>query len=453
MDTRTPLGPGWWLARLIASLGERRAYYDLRDAYVSGSPPLPDIPHAHREAYQRLLRLARVNFAELVVEAVRERMRVVGFRSGASGDSELDSIMWGIWQANALDADQQLVDRASLGMGDAYVIVGPVDDDTGAPLITPEDPRQVITAHDPSRRRKVTAALKVYRDEVDGSDVAKVFLPGRVVTARRAPSVDGTFAYDAMGWTVTGDEDLVAVDGVPVPVVPVVRFSNRASGDASAPGRSELDGSIDTLDRINHMVLQRVVIATAQAFRQRAVRGSLPTKDELGNDIDYGPIFAPDPGALWQLPDGVDIWESQQADLGPILSSVRHDVQDLAASTRTPLFYLTPDAANGSAEGASLAREGLIHKVGDRIASASESWEQVSAVALRFAGITAPSDIEAIWQPPERFSLAERYDAASKAAGAGVPWGSVMSDVLQFTPQQVERMRAEKAAETLLTGA
>jgi hypothetical protein len=56
-----------------------------------------------------------------------------------------------------------------------------------------------------------------------------------------------------------------------------------------------------------------------------------------------------------------------QVDLGPVRQAIRDDVQDLAAVTRTPLFYLTPDAANGSAEGASLAREGLVFKTEDRI--------------------------------------------------------------------------------------
>src|SRR5690606_20210495 len=107
-----------------------------------------------------------------------------------------------------------------------------------------------------------------------------------------------------------------------------------------------------------------------------------------------------------------EIWESQQVDIGPILNSVRHDVQDLAAVTRTPLFYLTPDATDGSAEGASLAREGLIFKTRDRLSQAGESWEQVMALAFLFAGDRERAsvvDMETIWLPPERHSLAERY--------------------------------------------
>jgi hypothetical protein len=238
---------------------------------------------------------------------------------------------------------------------------------------------------------------------------------------------------------------------LPALVVPVVRFPNRA--DLAGWSMGEFEDVTDVLDRINFMLLQRLVIAAVQAFKQRAIKGDLPSHDAAGNEVDYAGIFRADPGALWQLPEGVDIWESGQSDLAGILSSVRHDIQDLAAVTRTPLFYLTPESNQGSAEGASLAREGLVFKTEDRLAQTGESWEQVMSLAFLFAGDdqrAARGDMEILWASPERFSLAERYDAAVKAQAAGVPWRTVMGDVLQFSPQHVSRMEAERAGEVLL---
>lgn len=446
IDTTAPASPGWWLNRLIKRLGDRQASYNQFDRYYRGEADLPEGAEGCRAAYRNLQRKARLNFGELVVEATRERMMVTGFRTGPSEDRETDSEAWRFWQANSLDADQALVDRPTLSMGDGYVIVGPVDDEIGAPVITPEDPRQVITEHDPIRRRKVIAALKVFADDVTGRDRAYLYLPGRVIQASRPMGGAGSFNFSSSGW------EWVSEELMPFQQVPVVRFMNRAGLDMGVAGRSELDGSLDTLDRINHMVLQRVVIATMQAFRQRAIKG-VPIVDSKGVDIDYSGVFSPDPGALWLLPDTAEMWESQQVDLTPVLSSVRHDIQDLAASTRTPLFYLTPDAANGSAEGASLAREGLVHKVLDRIAQSGESWERVMSLAFLFSGDlerASQVDTEVVWQPPERFSLAEKYDAAVKARAAEVPWRSVMSDVLQFSPQAVERMETERATDAFL---
>jgi hypothetical protein len=60
--------------------------------------------------------------------------------------------------------------------------------------------------------------------------------------------------------------------------------------------------------------------------------------------------------------------------------------------------------------------------------------------------------MEVLWKSPESFSLAERYDAASKAQASGVPWRTVMTDILQFSETQVARMEAERSADLLLDG-
>jgi hypothetical protein len=112
-------------ARLVAEkaltkLGDAAPRYDLLDSYYTGDAMHPDqrqqsgpgrVPAADG--------VARTNFAELVVEAVRERMKPVAFRTGAQGDDNGDAEAWRIWQANSLDADSALVHRASLSMADA----------------------------------------------------------------------------------------------------------------------------------------------------------------------------------------------------------------------------------------------------------------------------------------------------------------------------------------------
>lgn len=450
IDTRTAESPGWWMARLMRKLNDVAPHYDMLDSYVDGTARIP--VHTHKEvkkAYRQMMRMAHTNYAEMICEAVRERMMPQGFRTGVNHDLTGDNEALRLWQANSLDADCDLVHRPSLGMGAAYVIVGDVDPDIDAPLITAEDPRQVVVEYEPGRRRKVRAALKVFGDDVAGLDRAYLFLPGQVHKAARKGSPMTAPPLNMNGWEQS-DELQTLPAGIGVPVVP---FLNRANNFMRP--MSEIEGHLGLLDRINFMILNRLEIATLQAFRQRAVQG-VPNKDDQGNDIDYEDIFANDPSALWIMPETAKIWESGQVDLGPILNAVRHDVQDLAAVTRTPLYYLTPDAANGSAEGASLAREGLIFKAADRIRAAGESWEQVMCLAFRFAGDEARAkrgDMEVIWAPPERHSLAERSDAAVKAMAAGVPWRTRMSEIMQFSPQTVERMAAERVEDALVEAA
>lgn len=450
LDTSTP--QGLLFTRMLKRLGTRQRRYNLLNSYYENTCALPVNADPNvRESYHRLMQFCRTNFAELVVEAVRERMNPVGFRTGADGDENGDKEAWAIWQANSLDADSKLVHRAQLTMGEAYVIVGPVDDDLGVPVITPEDPRQVITEHDPIRRRKTVAALKVFHDDTAGVDRGYLYLPGEVWRAKRPRGKSTAFTYTAAAWEWDLEED---EPGVTLPgVVPVVRFVNRANLANEPTGEFETHRSI--LDRINYTVLNRVEIATMQAFKQRAIKG-LPKFDENGLEIDYSRVFESAPGAIWNIPEIADIWESKEVDLSGIRSAVRDDIQDLAAVTRTPLFYLTPEAANGSAEGASLAREGLVFKALDRLTETGESWEQVEALAFAYMGDeqrAKRADMEIMWASPERFSLAERYDAASKAQAAGVPWRETMTYILGFSPQEVDRMEAERNADLLRAAA
>lgn len=438
LDIKTPGSVGWWLDRLLVKLVEARPGYQRLDDYYTGEIAVPSVAtKAVRQAYQRLMKMSKTNFAELVVEALRERVEPNGFRTGAQGDAIDDRTAWGYWQANSLDADFALITSACFSMGASYGMVGDVDEELGVPVMTPEDPRQVITEQDPVRRRKAIAGLKMWCE--GGEDIAFLYLPGLVFKFRRR-SNDPVTEFELDG----------PVMELPAPIVPIVRFACRP--DMFGRARGEFEPHLGILDRINYTVLSRLEIATLQAFKQRAIKG-IPTEDRDGNQIDYDDMFSADPGALWLLPATADLWESGAVDLGPIRQAIRDDVQDLAAVTRTPLFYLTADATNGSAEGASLAREGLIFKAKDRLAQLGESVEQWMSMAFLMAGDTVRAnraDMEVLWAPPERFTLAERYDAASKAAGAGVPWRTVMETVLQFGPQEIERMEAERAADALL---
>lgn len=458
IDTSRPLSPGWWLNRLVCELSQRVTDLERLDCYYRGDPPVPTMPKNCRPVIQHLVRKCRANWANLIVEAVRERMRVVGFRTGAAGDELGDELAWQIWQANNLDADSGMVHRAKMAMRDAYVIVGDIDPETELPLITPEDPRQVITAHDPVNRRKVVAAVKVFCDDIADVDRAYVYLPGEVWRAERkrgsVPIYERgrrqgreraarTLLLNGSDWDWVGEPDRLPTDRVPV-----VRFPNRA--DLYGRSLGEFEDVTDDIDRINIMLLQRTVIAIMQAFRQRAIIGQLPAEDENGNKIDYDSELSMDPAALWQLPADVTMWESAGVDLTPILESVKADVRDLAATTRTPMFYLFPDAANGSAEGATLQREGLVFKVADRIIEASDPWETVMSLAFEVLGDAeraSQRDTEAIWQSPERFSLSATQDANLKAKAGDVPWRTRMLDILGYSPQQVDRMEAERVAE------
>lgn len=444
-DIREPNTPGWWLKRCADKLlGRQKRVQGLIDR-LEGNGPLPQVSDNVREAYKAFQKKARTNWAELIVEAVRERMVNTGFRTAAAAGEAGDDEALRIAQASGLAVELADVLQMMLAAGDGYMIVG-FDDTRRMPIITGEDPRQVVTIHDPVQQRVVRAGLKMFHDPEETRDYAFLYLPGRLHVAtrrvrRHASNQAVTFSPATWNW----DEDRGGLEGEALPgnVVPVVRFRNRR-------GVGEYELHTDLLDRIDHMVLQRLVIATFQAFKQRAIKG-LPDEDDDGEEIDYDDVLSSDPGAWYKVPKDVDFWESSTVDLTPLLNGSKDDLRSLAAVTRTALSYLAPDMAAGSAEGASLMREGQIFRTEDRIARATESLKDVMSLAFQFMGDTQRADrsrLQPLWASPERLSMSERGDAASKAQD--MPRRERLIRIWGVTPDEADRMMSELAAESLL---
>ena len=74
------------------------------------------------------------------------------------------------------------------------------------------------------------------------------------------------------------------------------------------------------------------------------------------------------------------------------------------------MSVLSPDAANQSAEGAALMREGLVCKAEDRCHRAGPSWDALVRLGLELEGAGGLA-VETQWSPCERQSLSERYAA------------------------------------------
>lgn len=466
IETEVAYSPGWWMRRLFNMLVDRRrrTRLQLMLDYHRGHAPLPQGAENAREAFEAFQRKARSNFAELIVSAMSERMTPVGFRTALDDDATGDAEVGSLWVRAGLDVSASDVHDLMLALGEAFVIVGPLDDETGAPLVTCEDPRYMVADVDPANPRRLLAALKVLHDDAAQEDRAYLFVPGEVHVAVRkatvpdipkglAPPYSPTgrerlgalMAFDSKSWEWSADRS----GALPHSRIPVVRFLNKY-------GLGEFEAHTDLLDRINHQILQRMVIATMQAFRQRAVKGLplvYPEEHPLaGQEIDYAKVFTADPAALWQLPATAEMWESAAVDLRPILDAVRDDLEHLAAVTRTPMHMLSPAGENQSAEGASLSREGLVFKVEDRITRTSHPWAQVMSLALLHAGQPDRADLaklQTIWAPANRLSLSERADAATKLKDV-LPKRTLLIEVFGMSPAEADRTMSEITEEQLL---
>jgi hypothetical protein len=107
------------------------------------------------------------------------------------------------------------------------------------------------------------------------------------------------------------------------------------------------------------------------------------------------------------------------------------------------LHVITPDAAKGSAEGASLMREEHVYAVEACRTHADRPWARVMATAFAYMGDTERmqvAKIEPMWGPAERHSLNEMASAAAQAA-ASLPREAIQRDIWQYPPAEVQNLR------------
>lgn len=477
LDFDTPRSPTWWARVLVKQLVDRRLSLswrrdtynregvrpplDLLADYLRGEPPLTGFEKTWKPAAREFLRMSRMNYAELIVGSVSDRIVPIGWRTAANDDRLGDAEAKRISDLNRLPLIFGDSVRNMLSMGDGYMIVGPVDESTGAPVITAEDPRDVITAEDPATGRALVG-VKVYRDDWDASDRVHIYVkgtPGRVYTlinrAKTSQVGRAGMRISAIGsqwefFAEAGGEQGQVFPGAMNGRVPVVRFTNQG-------GVGEFEPHLSALDRINDGIFERVTIAKLQAFRQRAFKGLPDVYPEdhpkAGETIVYDEeAFAADPGALWRLPPDVDIWESSPIDLNPIIAAINDDVEKLAAVTRTPLHMITPDAASGSAEGATTMREAHEFRLKDRITRCEYGSAEVMSLAFAWKGDIERSPVEqikTIFAPTVHYSLEQKMAAAAQAKAAGLPLASIFTDIMGYAPSDLARLEAERADDLL----
>lgn len=407
---------------------------DLLADYRRGDPPLHDVHQGWKPYVRQFVRMGRLNIAGLLVKSTRNRMSLRDFRTAAQDDEMGDAEARKIMLNNELAIVSRDVHDWLLTFGDSYTLTTPPSGRREHSLITAEDPRQMVTMDDPATGQPI-AGFKLFRDEWDDEDIAYLYLPNGAIRRATAPGAttisDGPFRFNAKRWTFNDKADQKTPGGR----FPIVHFRNES-------GVGEFEEHIDSLDRINDKIFNEWWTSKIQAFRQRAVK-NLPDSDDDGEEIDYSDMFTASPDEMWQVPADVEFWESTPVDLNPIVTSIQKDLERLAAAASQALHTITPDAAGGSAEGASLMREEHLYKIEDRVARVDRKWAATMSNAFAFQGDNGRADVTKIlplWGPLERFSLEQKASAASQLRGI-YPTEAIWTDVMQQPPSEVANLR------------
>lgn len=442
MSERTP---SEWLNILTKKLDSQIKKVESLRRYMTGQAPLPEMGENLREQWEKFQRKSVTNSAGLIVSTLAERIIPNGVTIGDGNNDALMGRARRIWRDNRLDVVFADAIYDCLGVGVAYLLIQA--DEDGKATITSEDPLQVYSVPDPLRPWKSVAAIKVWRDTIDKTDHLIIWADGMESHWSRQ-SYDG----DKILSNVVGKWDLdtqAEYEGS----VPVMRLDNKGY-------KSEFEDHTGLIDRINWGILQRLCTTAMQSFKQRALEtpteqagDGLPEVDENGDQIDYKDIFVAGPGALWELPPGVKLWESSATDIRPMLDAVKDDWRELAAVTQTPLSIMLPDSANQSASGAEAPQKQLVSKARDRINRLQPAMALTLVKALKLEGTNLGEEtLEVLFEPPHAVSITEKYAAAAQAKAAGESLESIQRNILGYSPEQIATDRQQRLSEQFALG-
>ena len=380
-----------------------------------------------RRTFKTFLAESGANFCELVVNAVAERLTVVGFHfAGADDDA------WQIWQASHMDADSQLAQMDALVTGSGFVLVQPEEDNPTGVELTVESPLEACVIYEPGGHRRRVAGYKRYSDDGGTNQTEVLLTPDQIITW--LPRARGPVVEDN-----------------PAGFVGLVEL--RPQPQTHGWPRSELHSAIAFQDRIHTTIFNRLVATDYGAFRQVWATGIRIAREVIkGEGGDTVRVVRPfDVGAnrlLTNENEGGRFGAFPESTLGGYLASVEQDVNHMAAITQTPPHYLLATMVNLAADAIKAAEAGLVSKAGRRQLFLGEDYEEVMRLALRLTGNPAATDVEAevVWRDPETRSLGQLVDSLVKMRTLGVPI-EVLWQRYGATPQEIKQWRELAAAE------
>ena len=420
-----------WIAAQEESL---RKWYTLYEQYYEGE---------HRTQLTRRLRQFlprdldfRVNFCEVVVDALVERLRVASFNAPES-DKFTDWIQE-MWAANRMDMEQITVHTEAVMKGDGYVLVD-FDADEGRPRFTFQ-PADTIVPRYNSMREIVLLSKKWEEPDEDGKITTRqnLYYPERLEKYILAHNV-------WQRWQDEGDDawPLKWEDKAGGPLgVPVIHFRNRPA--ANDFGRSELGNVVPVQDILNKTIIDLVMILDTMGFPQRWTIGIDAPQSKMSLAI----------GSVWVLksdaPEHAKVGQFETAEVKGPLEAIEALIQWISGISRTPqhLFKISGNFPSG--EALKTAEAGLVHKARLRQVGFGNSWENVIKMGARVAAAFGGGDeafvnmaVETNWADVETRNEEEFIAGlAVKRDKLGVPQEQIWRE-MGYTQDEIDQMKQD----------
>lgn len=385
-----------------------------------------------------------LNWPRVTVDAIEQRLDVVGFRLGGG---QADDYLWDLWQYNDLDEQQSLAHTDALAVGRSFLCLGANPDDRDFPLITVESALELAVLRDPATR-KVIAALRLYGDEQ--SDLAQTQQTSDQNPTRATLYLPGSTHWLIRdGGTWVDERDPNVHDLGVVPVVPMLnrdRVTQRRS--AFVPGVSEMADIIPLAESASRAVTNAQLAQETHAVPHRVLLGASKA-DFLRPDGTPTGAFEVYMSGLTTIsnPAGKAV-QFDATDLSNFDTIVNVYARQASSVAGLPIEYFGLNTQNPpSADGQRAGETRLIKRAERRQSAFGQAWEQAARIALRFTGRdeTVPvRSIEAIWRDAGTPTIAQVTDAIVKRYQAGLLDWETAQEKLGETPQSIELMKQRR---------
>lgn len=461
---------------LYDRLNGRRPEITRNKSYFRGDQKLAYATEEWRKLHQSRYKDFADNWCGVVGSAPGERTELYGFRVGADRDpfSAEEKILWRDWELNEGPAQSsQGFLTSTIAKRSSVLVWG---DDNDEPVMTWEDPSQMIVDYDVANPRIRKAALKAWVEgdveyatlyEKDAvwkfqrpSTTATVVTDGRTESGLIVPTTSFV-AGSNNGWVAreiedTGD-DKWPIDN-PMGRVPVVEFPNRPM--LGAEPLSDIAGTMSMQDAVNMLWAYLFVAADHASMPARVVQGQEPPKipilDANGQKVGEQAVDVEQltkGRMLWLTGQNAKISQWDAAKLDVFTDVINIAVRHIAAQTRTPIYLVHGELGNVNGETLTGLDAPLVSKVRE---SQKFYRSPVREVFSLFALVRGQDELakscrvgDVQWKNPEVRSDAQVSDAALKDRQIGWPFASVLRKRYGLSQQEIEDVMEELKQEQL----